>query len=166
MSYFKGYTWLAGSRHKVDAETAGRVCEELEQTGGLTAERLVDVSRPEDAPLHKEFEWDDNKAAELYRRSQGRALIRHLVSVEVDEKGKEYQERVIFHVPSENTYMTKEAVIRNTEALASLKKQAFREMISFKAKYKRIKEFQPIFDAMDEAVREESSKKGDSRVAL
>ena len=58
MSYFKGYTWLAGSRHKVDAEVAGRVCEELERNGGLTAERLVEASRPEDAPLHKEFEWD------------------------------------------------------------------------------------------------------------
>lgn len=150
MSYFKGYTWLAGSRHKVDAETAGRVCEELERDGGLTAERLVEVSRPEDAPLHKEFEWDDTKAAELYRHSQGRTLIRHLVTVETDENGEEYQERVIFHVQSENTYMTKEAIVRNQDALESLKQQAFREMVSFKTKYRRINELQPVFEAMDE----------------
>ena len=155
MSYFKGYTWLAGSRHKVDPEIAGRVCEELERDGGLTAERLVDVSRPEDAPLHKEFEWDDSKAAELYRHSQGRTLIRHLVTVEVDEKGREYQERVIFHVESENAYMTKEAIVRNPDALESLKQQALREMISFKTKYKRVKELQPVFNAMDEVASKE-----------
>ena len=44
-----------GARLKTDAQTVGEICEKLERNGGLTAKRLVDESRPEDAPLHKEF---------------------------------------------------------------------------------------------------------------
>ena len=53
------YKWKDAARIKSDAQTAGEICEKLEKNGGLTAKRLVDESRPEDAPLHKEFEWND-----------------------------------------------------------------------------------------------------------
>lgn len=43
---------------------------------GLTAEVVVDESRPEDAPLHPTFEWDDNVAGEKYRLMQASTIIR------------------------------------------------------------------------------------------
>ena len=56
------YKWDKGSRFSVSAQVAGEVCEELEKKGELTAKNLVDVSRPEDAPLHKCFNWNDEEA--------------------------------------------------------------------------------------------------------
>lgn len=50
------YEWKITGICKVDANIAGAVCEELKNTVGLTRENLVNASRPEDAPLHDEFE--------------------------------------------------------------------------------------------------------------
>lgn len=46
----------------------------------ITPQVVVDESRPEDAPLHSRFEWDDGVAGEAYRRQQAAHMIR---SVEV-----------------------------------------------------------------------------------
>ena len=59
--------------------TADQAAEELErireQRGALTPEIVVDESRDEDSVLHKCFQWDDTKAAALYRAEQARTLI-------------------------------------------------------------------------------------------
>jgi len=41
----------------------------------VMAERLIDLARPQDHPLHKEFTWNDRKAAEERRLEQARKLI-------------------------------------------------------------------------------------------
>jgi len=46
----------------------------------ITPQIVVDESRPEDAPLHSRFEWDDEVAGEAFRRQQAAQMIR---SVEV-----------------------------------------------------------------------------------
>lgn len=83
------YDFVSGSRHKVSAQVAGEVCRKLEETGGLTPERLVEASRPKDAPVHDEFEWDDAIAGERYRNVQAAELIRHIVLVPNDDAGEE-----------------------------------------------------------------------------
>ena len=71
---------------KVSAEVAAPVLEGLANENRLTAANLVDVSRPEDAPLHPEFEWRDDVAAERWREEQARQIIRciRVVSEEDD----------------------------------------------------------------------------------
>ena len=81
------YQWKSASRIKTNAQTAGEICENLERTVGLTAKNLLEVSRPEDAPLHNEFEWNDSVAAEKYRENQARYIIRMLcVAPEKEDK--------------------------------------------------------------------------------
>ena len=43
--------------------------------GSLTAKDVVDASRPEDAPLHPVFEWDDSVASEQWRQHQARLMV-------------------------------------------------------------------------------------------
>ena len=81
------YKWKTYN-YKTSAEVAGSVCEELDRTVGLTPENLVDASRPEDAPLHQEFEWNDELAAEEYRKTQARLLISNL-SIVIEEQKQE-----------------------------------------------------------------------------
>ena len=73
------YEWKSNSRIKAKPEKAAAVFEELERKGELTPERVVEVSRPKNAPLHGEFQWVDKIAAEEYRKIQARHLIMCLV---------------------------------------------------------------------------------------
>ena len=79
--------------------------------------------------------------------------------MKVDNKGKKHEERLIFHVESKGTYMNRETIIRQPDLLESLKKQALREMITFKVKYKRIKDLEPVLSEMDKAIEKFSEKK-------
>ena len=69
----------------VDAQTAGEELDRIRRSyGGLSPAAVVDESRPQDAPLHPVFEWNDQTAAERYREHQATTLIRQ-VKVAVSE---------------------------------------------------------------------------------
>ena len=139
------YKWKEGSHHKVSAQIAGEVCAELEVMGRLSAENLVDVSRPEDAPLHSEFEWNDDIAAEMYRRTQAGQIIRHL-SVKTETKTPV---RAFFNIEVRNKeFESIQAIIRNEDKYAALLEQALRELEAFQRKYQMLSELQGIFDAI------------------
>jgi hypothetical protein len=66
--------------------------EELEivresNSGILDAERVVFYARNPETALHSKFQWDDTKAAEAYRLSQARQIIRLEVTVVKAEPG-------------------------------------------------------------------------------
>lgn len=65
----------------VPASVAGAELDRLRAEGGgkLTSSAVVDAARPDDAPLHPAFEWDDAAAAERYRQHQASTLIRAVV---------------------------------------------------------------------------------------
>lgn len=70
----------------VDAQTAGEELDRIRQEyGTLQPATVVDEARPDDAPLHPVFEWDDAEAAERYREHQASTLIRQ-VKVVVPER--------------------------------------------------------------------------------
>jgi hypothetical protein len=74
------FVWNAGSRltKKVaDPQVIGDTLEilQLENAGRLTARIVVDAARPIESPMHPLFEWDSERAAELYRESQARHVL-------------------------------------------------------------------------------------------
>ena len=81
------FKWGESKRFSVSADVAGKVMTDLSNTIGLTAQNLVNVSRPEDAPLHKCFEWNDTKAAENYREWQARKMIAAIEIVSSESVG-------------------------------------------------------------------------------
>lgn len=94
--------------------------------GRVTPDALVEESRPEDAPLHKMFEWNDTRAASLYRREQARTIIRR-VTIQVDENT---QAPAFLHVPSEpreQSYLPTEVAVSDSVqweiAMADVKRQ-------------------------------------------
>lgn len=72
----KDYFAREGGRfsHK-DAQRIGPILEKL---GPLCNKELVEYARPVDSPLHQDFEWDDNKAGEYYRRLQASDMVRSI----------------------------------------------------------------------------------------
>lgn len=150
------YEWKSTAKYhiKADAQTAGAVCEELEKKGGLTAEALVDVSRSYDAPLHGEFEWDNNVAAEKYRVSQARYIIRALVikREDVDEDGNIVEEepdaapvRAFFTVDKQAGYESTQKILTCAEKRTALLDTAMKELHSFERKYQTLTELYPLF---------------------
>ena len=141
------FNWKIGSVHKVSADVAGEVCNKLDAEGNLTAKALVDVSRPEDAPLHPEFEWNDGIAAEKWREQQGRLIINHLTVV-IDNQEPV---RKFFNIENTaNTYTSIDVILKNTDTREQLLQMALRELGAFKRKYSQLTELAKLFDAISE----------------
>lgn len=138
------YQWKGAACIKADAQQAGQVCEQLEQTGGLTAKRLLDASRPEDAPLHDEFEWNDSEAAEKYREQQARHIINSLTIV-VEEKPVT---RAFVNIRVAGpAYESINVIVQQQDKYAALLDQCKKELQAFLKKYNSIKELAPVADA-------------------
>ena len=80
---------------------------------------VLDAAKNEDSPLHKYFEWDDRKAAHLYRLTQAREIIGLCVLVE--SGAREYA-----YVPSRASFVAvsdaiKEAPVWN-EVVAEIER--------------------------------------------
>lgn len=148
------YEWKQGFRANVPAEVAGRECERLAKEHRLTGRDLVEESRPEDAPLHRYFEWDDTKAAELYRERQGRDLIAHIVLIR-DEKEEESEEpvqvhvRAFYNVDETPEYHPIQQILTTEDLHQKLLETARRDMIIFREKYKALAELESVISAIN-----------------
>ena len=146
----KMYDFLAGARCPVDAQTMGEQCAALESQGRLTAEELVNVSRPEDSPTHKAFEWDDAVAGELYRKEQARSYIRAIVVLPDDEES-EPQKLYYNIVRAEPNYKSINTIMESEDDTERLLGLALAELIRAKNKYKNLKQLADVFRAIDDA---------------
>ena len=119
------------------------VREELERiynTGGiLTPAAVVDDARPEDAPLHSHFEWDDTVAGEQYRMVQARQLIRSVkVTVQPQPDASPVQVRVFHNVADEDKpreYVPLRVLMGNPESAKRVLARAWDEWLQLKRKY-------------------------------
>ncbi len=141
------YKWKPMAMVKADAQKAGEVCEELQNTIGLTARNLLEVSRPEEAPLHNEFEWDDSIAAEAYREEQARYIIRQLVIQTEEEQPATV--RAFFKIEGK-TYEDVGTILMSPTKTQAMLERALTEFRAFRAKYYSLKELTPLFEAYSE----------------
>lgn len=139
---------------KVSAEIAGNVCAELEKGGMLTASNLVNVSRPENAPLHGAFEWDDSVAAERFRETQARDIMGHLIIVEDDKPVEPI--RAFFNVSEvDPNYYSAAVVISEADKYEQLKQRVIRELTAIQRRYSMVKGMSAI-DTVIKQIREAS----------
>ena len=143
------YQWKNSAYIKADANVAGKMCEELERTVGLTAETMLEANRAESAPLHSEFEWDDEIAAEGYRLQQARHIINCLCIRQEDAKKEPI--RAFFRVDTaSSSYESLDVIIRQEDKYAALLKAAGNELKAFKKKYAALKELEELFKLIDD----------------
>ena len=156
---------------KAPAEVAGAVCQQLtESSEGLTPKTLVDASRPEDAPLHNEFEWDDAIAGEKFREFQARKYIGNIIIVKSDYQTERELKLVEKHKENEEEEESKEHTDRGFVSTGggspryvplfsalthdvwrqNLLEDAKRDMRTFTIKYHRLEELADIIDDMND----------------
>ena len=143
------YSWKSGSYIRASAQDAGEMCDDLALRGKLTAKNLLDANRPEDAPLHGAFEWDDAKAAEEFRLGQARHIIACLVIK--PETKTEPQVRCFYNLErSSPNYHSINAILDDTDSTELLLKNALGELAAFQRKYAVLKKLSPVFGAIEQ----------------
>lgn len=125
-----------------------------EHGGELQPKAVVDAARSEDSPLHKSFDWDDSDAAEKWRLTQARNLIRAVVTYE-KVGNKTIETRVFVSLTPDRKengdgYRLTSSVMSNDTHRQQLLTDAMGEMQRFKEKYRRLSELAKVFAAMDE----------------
>lgn len=145
------YKWKTASYIKANAEEAGKMCEELEKTVGLTAETLLEANSSENAPLHNEFEWDDSKAAHSYRLQQARHIINCLVIVPEGQTTNTTSVRAFFNIEENSPkYESVNAILQNEDKHQKLLNRAFSELRAFQKKYSTLEELTPLYSLIEE----------------
>ena len=134
---------------KVSADVAGKEFERIDKKRGLTAEAVVDESRPEDAPLHDAFEWDDAVAGEEWRKQQARVMIGNLV-IQVEELPESPQVRAYVMIDkTASVYESTKVILQLEDKKQALMRIAMRELQSFQRKYSDLQEFARLFAEID-----------------
>jgi len=147
------YQWRTGAVVKASAEDAGAQCEALAVDNKLTPKNLVDVNRPDDAPLHNAFEWKDDIAAEKWRESQAQYIIRSVVCV-VEEQPDPTPVRAFVRVVDEpKNYTPYTVVLRHQDMKEVLLNNARRDMESFTNRYRSLCEMSKVVQVMDETLK-------------
>ena len=146
-----------GRQWGVSAQIAGEELERIEaRDGEITPRAVVEEARPEDSKLHNAFEWDDEKAAEQYRISQARQLIRCIVVKPMPEEKVEEPVRMYVNQNPTDTgqsrsgsYINLKSALENPDSRAVVLSNAMHEMKMFRAKYYKLKELSEVFKAID-----------------
>lgn len=142
------YEFKPCSYIKASAQVAGEICEQLAKTGGLTPKRLVDANRPEDAPLHSEFEWNDAVAAEAYREGQAAHIIRCIV-VKPEQVEETPMRAFVRATPEPLNYTPIQTVMETQPMMDYLRAEARKDMENFVRKYESIEELNEVIDSMN-----------------
>ena len=140
---------------KTPADVAGAECERLQNSKqGLSPATLLDASRDVNAPLHGEFEWRDDVAAEKYRLGQAQKIIQNLRIVVTRSDGTQEQERSFVATPGgKSRYVTLAAAMSNDSWRQHLLEQAKEDMIIFQSKYRRLEELADVNAAIAKALK-------------
>lgn len=147
------YVWDRGATgFGVSADVAGQALAALTEVAGdrpVTARMVVDAARPAEAPLHPAFTWDDVRAAELYRETEARLLIRSVRVVE-DAQAEAAPARVYVAVQQQLGADVQRGYVPVTRAMSdpSLREQvietARRDLRAFVARYQEFAELSSI----------------------
>ena len=142
------YQWKSGARVSADPQIAGDICKRLEAEGRLTAKELLEESRPENAPLHNAFEWNDGVAAENWREYQARHIINSLIVC--PEKSEPV--RGFFKISNaEKNYRAVETILQSSDSTQKLLDIAKAELWAIRKKYGTLQALSEVWAAIDGA---------------
>jgi hypothetical protein len=123
-----------------------------ERHAQLTPAIVVEGARPEDAPLHDQFEWDDQVAGERYRLVQAGDMIRkYKITYAHDKDGspRTIREWVSVSRPDQSrSYIPTGEAVMDPFTKEALKRECLREARAFKIKYSALDEYAVIVAGM------------------
>ena len=146
------YEWKAGARiNGMDPQRVGERLERIRQKHGvLTPTAIVEDARRKTSPLHNGFEWDDKRAAAIYREDRARAIMRCMV-VTIQGSGQEStQVRAFVHVGNPLEYEDIQTVMRTQNKRDALLALALNRLEALRAEFGTLEELAAVWGALDE----------------
>lgn len=140
---------------KVSAQQLGKELERIvaKHDGRATPAVIVEESKPKAAVLHGEFEWQDRRAAALYREYQARNLVNVLTVIHEDTTGKEMEPvQAIVSVQEgkgQSSYQPIEAVFADPDKKQQHIDKCLRRLIAIRAEFRALQEFGAIWQEID-----------------
>lgn len=148
------FSYRVPGLQKVPAEVTGKVLEELEASEkGLSPRTLLDASRDVNAPLHNEFEWRDDVAAEKYRLTQAHGIITNLRIVTVQTDGSKALDRAFVVKPGgESQYVALQTAMSREDWRDFQLEEARRDCRDFIRKYHRLQALAGVVNSMEQFI--------------
>lgn len=165
-----GWEFAEGARFqpgvKPDAKAVGDHLDLLRKQfhGELTPKDVLDDARHDNSPLHGYFEWNDGAAAEAYRLSQARGLIRSVVAVYVRDDAPAVRTKAFVHIaePSAPHYREASHAMQLEKTRKLVLQRAWGELQSWRKRYRDLQEFSELFDVIDEVEKHLPSRTGEA----
>jgi hypothetical protein len=122
----------------------------MEAHGRLTPQLVVDAARPDDAPLHSRFEWNDEIAGERYRLDQAREIIRSVRVVYRDatteERARSYRMFSSAMTEEGRAYLPTQAMLEDPFQRRLLIQTMRRDMAALHEKFQHLAEWAELLD--------------------
>ncbi len=115
----------------------------------FTARDIVEYARPKKSPLHKFFEWDDDKAADQYRLTQARTLIKCIVIKLEGVEVREFQ-NVFVKAEDRRLYVQVDQARAAPELWQQVLESALAEATAWKRRYQHLSQLSPIIQSIEE----------------
>lgn len=144
----------AGSALPVPAQVAGEELARIEaRDGGVVPSVLVEESRPEDAPLHPAFTWDEEQAAAKCRLMEAARVIRTVRVVATDpDTGRRTKPPAFVSVVRRETqqreYVAAARAMSDEEYRLCVLAEALAQLDGLRRRYEGLRELQPVWDAI------------------
>jgi hypothetical protein len=150
------------SRHPgpgaLSAQIVGAEIERIESVAGVCSPRaLVNESRPEDAPLHEVFEWDNEVAGEQFRVIQARAVIRNVVIVDGESALPAFVHVTVTDAESDEDregYMNSAAAMAEARTRTQVLREAVGQLNGLRRRYADLQELAVVWTAVDQVVEQ------------
>lgn len=152
------YSYRQGFQFKVPAQIVGETLNKIAETGSVTSQALLDVSRPISAPTHNLFEWDDTIAAERYRLQQATVAINAIEIEIVDGSNTKVPQVAFINVTKKapkraGSFVPIDIALSNSNMRETILANALSELKSFSRKYQNLKELADVFAAIKEVTK-------------
>lgn len=138
----------------VPAQVAGEELSRIEsRDGGVTPDVLVEENRPQEAPLHRCFTWDDQEAAKKCRLHEASRVIRTVRIVQVDtDSGEKVVTPAFVSVHRRETdrreYVAVIKAMSDEEYRAAVLSEALAQINGLRNRYAALRELEPIWQAV------------------
>jgi hypothetical protein len=139
-------------KFKADAQKCAdeimEICEELESA---TPQQILEKARDSNTELHKCFTWDDTEAAEKWRISEARAVVRNLKIIEQkpDKQTEPTAIRVFYKTDNESGYKPTKLILKKPDEYKSLVERCRSELLAIKQKFNSISEYEEIWEMIN-----------------
>lgn len=130
--------------------------------GYLNPAHVVDAARDPSSPLHDEFEWSDESAADAYRLAQAGALIRRVKFTVVRtvaetrqvaiSTARAYQSRQSARRDESGGYESVADIMQDSNKREELLQQVLRELQAYRKRYAEIAALADVWHAIDDAI--------------